>query len=97
MTIKIEELHSLADVTNTELDAVQGGFAAAIVVATRNPILAARASAVVLNKFASDPSVISGLRGIGLSPALIAVGTGLAVTVGRGRYTPAATAASLEG
>ena len=97
MTLKIEELQHLVDATGTEMDAVKGGFAAAIVVATRNPILAARASTVVLNKFASDPSVISGLRRIGVSPALIAVGSGLALSIGGGRYTPAATAASLEG
>jgi hypothetical protein len=100
MTIKIRELTSnqqhLVDLTNTELSEVKGGFALAVT-RVQGITLAAQASRIVFGQSSGNPSVISKLQRLGIRPGVIAIGEGLASTVGGGKYTLGVTSAKLDG
>jgi hypothetical protein len=100
MTIKIKELISnqqhLVDLTDTESSEINGGYAA-LLTAQSGAIKAAQAARIVSGKSAFDLSLVAKQQAIGITIGQIAAGTGFAITLGRGRYTPLAVAAQLDG
>lgn len=97
MTIKIEALGSLVDLTDTELDAVKGGYAGIVVRDTGSLDKGGSVIPIVFGKRAEDPSVINQQFALGIPRATIVEGILLAQDRGRGQYTFEVTAAKLEG
>lgn len=100
MTIKIKELSSsdrcLVDVTDTELNEINGGYFGYVSLVTGNVATATAAAQIVGGRFARDPEVLRQQRNIGLTGTTIATGIAIADTSG-GVFFPAQTAAKLEG
>ena len=96
MTLKIEELQRLVDVTGAESDAVKGGYAGFVTFRTGNPITGFTVSNIVRGRFARDPQVIAAQRSLKLSENTILTGIAIADTSG-GVFFPAQATAKLGG
>jgi hypothetical protein len=101
MTVGIKDLtlgdQYLADLTDAESSAMNGGYASAITARTGNPDLAARVFRIVVNQSAFNPSVIEQQIALRVPEDLIGIGFGFAITQGRGVYTPEVSFAKLGG
>ena len=94
MTLKVEELQSLVDLTDAESSEINGGYTGIIIGDTGNPVLAARAAALVLGK-ANTRSLFNEQLRLGIPRRTVEVGVAFANTAG-GRYTLLVTSAKLE-
>jgi hypothetical protein len=99
MKLKIENLSNLhlIDLTDTELNAVKGGYAEIVRRDTGNSDLADRAADIVQGKSAFDTSVVVRQRQIGIPRATTDKGVLLAFGFGLGTYNDGVTTAKLEG
>jgi hypothetical protein len=97
MKIKIETLEYLVDATDTELNAVKGGYAAIVANDTGSGVKAFEAARIVLGKRAYDGETAQRQLDKGIPLRTIGKGDFLALTAGLGRFTYAVTAAKLEG
>ena len=102
MTIKIEELSSsdqyLVNVTDTELNEINGGYAPVLQFATGGNLnKTASALGIVNGKRTSDPSVVRKQRELGISNDAINAGQNIANFAGGGVYTYPVLLAKLAG
>ena len=100
MTIEIKELKFtegyFVDVTDTELNAVKGGYTANVFADTGDLGKAAQAATIVIGKPVDNSLVITRQMRIGIPAATILKGEDLARNNG-GRYSIGVTSAKLEG